>query len=198
MNSSYPIRPIALPELPQYLRVLEHAFNSTWPAAEFLEWQRDLFEFERSLAAFDGEEIVGTTDIISFELTVPGGAQVGCAGVTGVAVLPSHRRRGILSALMTRQLADIAAGTEPVAALLPSESVIYGRYGYGAATGRLSYKLKRGEALLPAPARPVSLRLVEPRDATRCMTEIYDAIRPSRPGMLTRSKAYWDSMTADP
>lgn len=48
---------------------------------------------------------------------------------------PTHRRRGILTSLMRRQLTDLhTSGTEPIAALHPSEAVIYGRYGYGPAT----------------------------------------------------------------
>jgi predicted N-acetyltransferase YhbS len=106
MNASYAIRPIAMSELPQFMRVGDHAFNSNWPTDQVMAWEKLVFEADRSLAAFDGTEIVGTTTIISFDLTVPGGGQVGTAGVTGVGVLPSHRRQGVLSSLMNRQLAD--------------------------------------------------------------------------------------------
>src|ERR1700722_7319438 len=127
MDASYPIRPITMSELPQFVRVGDHAFNSNWPTDQLMEWEKLVFEAERSLAAFDGDEIVGTTTAISFDVTVPGGAQVGTAGVPGCGVLPSHPRRGVLSSLMNRQLAAVAAGGEPLAALFASESVIYGR-----------------------------------------------------------------------
>ncbi|WP_371131344.1 GNAT family N-acetyltransferase [Streptomyces sp. Ag109_O5-10] len=41
---------------------------------------------------------------------LPGGTLVPAAGVTAVGVLPSHRRRGVLSASMRRQLVDLRAG----------------------------------------------------------------------------------------
>jgi predicted acetyltransferase len=197
MNPSYPIRPIDVSELPLFVRVTEHAFNSTWPSEEVISWEQKLFEPERSLAAFDGEEIVGTATIMSFDLVVPGG-EVGAAGVTGVGVLPSHRRRGVLSSLMDKQLADVSAGVEPVAALFASESVIYGRYGYGAATSHLRYAVRRGEAVLGAPANPPRLRIVDPKASVASLAQVYDAVRVGRPGMLSRSDAYWEVTLADP
>jgi predicted acetyltransferase len=197
MSPSYPIRPIAMSELPQFMRVGEHAFNSSWSTEKFLAWERMVFEPDRSLAAFDGDEIIGTTTIMSFELIVPGG-EVGAAGVTGVAVLPSHRRRGVLTSLMNTQLADISAGTEPVAALFASESVIYGRYGYGVATNHLNYTIKRGEGLLAVPANPPTLRIVDPKSAVSSLKCVHDAVRATRPGMMSRYKAYWDVMLEDP
>lgn len=197
MSLSYPIRPISMSELPQFVRVGEQAFNSTWPTEPLLEWERLLFEPERSLAAFDGDEIIGTTTIMSFDMIVPGG-QVGAAGVTSVSVLPSHRRRGVLSSLMRTQLADVSAGPEPVAALFASESVIYGRYGYGVATQHLSYDIKRGEALLKLPANQPTLRIVDPKSATASLKQVHDAVMATRPGMMSRSKPYWDVMLDDP
>src|SRR5258708_7862217 len=150
MSPSYPIRPITMSALPHFMRVGEHAFNSNWPAEQVIAWEGRVFEPERSLAAFDRDEIIGTTTIMSFDLIVPGG-EVGAAGVTGVGVLPSHRRRGVLSALMGTQLADVSAGAEPVAALFASESVIYGRYGYRLPTNHLNYHLNPAQGLLNPP-----------------------------------------------
>ena len=198
MNASYPIRPIAMSELPQFMRVADHAFNSSWPTDEVMAWDKLVFEEDRSLAAFDGAEIVGTTTIISFDLTVPGGGQVGTAGVTSVAVLPSHRRQGVLSALMKRQLANVAARKEPLAALFASESVIYGRYGYGVASRHQHYTIKRGEALLPQPGKRPRLRICEPKDVVASLKVVYDAAQVTRPGMLTRSQGLLGRRAARP
>src|SRR5262245_61193592 len=69
---------------------------------------------------------------VQFQFSVPG-AVVPVAGVTLVSVLPTHRRRGILRSMMRRQLSDIAERGESLAALWASESMLYGRYGYGKA-----------------------------------------------------------------
>lgn len=199
MSDSYPIRPIDEPELPVFAQVLHVAFNTAWPLDATLELDRVVFEAERSLAAFDGGQPVGTASAYSFRLTVPGGA-VDAAGVTAVAVLPSHRRRGIMSALMARQLADVAAGHEPVAVLLASESAIYARFGYGTATHDLSFLIKRGEGGLRVPrtAGPAPrLHLAEPKDAVKDLKAVYDSVLASRPGMITRNDAWWDRVLAD-
>ena len=139
MADQYAIRPISADEYAAFRRVHDHSFNSgPAPAARWPRLRRQ-FEAERSLAAFDpalpaGLGLVGTTGVYSFQMAVPG-AVFPVAGVTAVSVLPTHRRRGILRALMTRQIADIAArGEEPIAALWASETPLYGRYGYGRAS----------------------------------------------------------------
>ena len=86
---------------------------------------RPAVEVDRALAAFEGAEIVGTTHALSVELTVPGGA-CSTALVDMVGVLPTHRRRGVLTRMMERQLSDIHERGEPLAALTASESVITG------------------------------------------------------------------------
>src|SRR3982751_4555699 len=63
------------------------------------------WEPERSLVAEDAGSIVGHTNALTRDLTVPGGV-VPAAHVTGVGVAPTHRRRGLLRAMMHRQLGD--------------------------------------------------------------------------------------------
>ncbi len=109
-------------------------------------------ETDRCLLALtaDGKP-VGTASAYSFELTLPGGALVPVSGVTSVGVLPSHRRRGVLSAMMRRQLGDLKARGEFLSVLLASEAPIYGRYGYGPATHTGRLRVQRHRAALAAP-----------------------------------------------
>ncbi|HEV3291233.1 MAG TPA: GNAT family N-acetyltransferase [Streptosporangiaceae bacterium] len=205
MSERYFLRPITPGEFDAFCGVPIEAFNDADRSAEAIEQERVVFEFDRSLAAFDGDAIVGTTAAYSFQLTVPGGV-VSAGGVTFVSVLPSHRRRGILSAMMRHQLADIAARGEPVAALFASESVIYGRYGYGCASGQLSLTIRRGEgALNPATAAKaatghgsVRLRAGQPAGVRTELAKVYDAAVPHRPGMMARDERWWHSVLADP
>jgi predicted acetyltransferase len=205
-SSPYPIRPIREDELDSFLRVDEHAFNtSPWAEGE----QRvnlDRMELDRTLAAFDGAAPAGITMCYSFQLSVPGQVVLPAAGVTFVAVLPTHRRRGILSSLMRRQLADVRDRGEPLAVLWASESVIYSRYGYGRASWYLGYTLRRGEGTLSrtALAAPgasgdgLRLRLTEPDAALPEMAKVYDAVLPARPGFFGRNDAWWRSVIYDP
>lgn len=202
MSARYPIRPVDDSEWEGFVRVSESAFNSRWPREEMMRFDRMVVEPERTLVAFDGDQMVGTTLAFSFGMTVPGGEVVSTAGVSGVSVLPTYRRRGILSSLMRRQLDDVAAGSEPLAALFASESAIYGRYGYGMAAPEYNLTLHRGDGQLrPPPAGPQpapALRLADPAAALSEMKAVYEALRPTRPGMLTRHDGWWALHLADP
>jgi predicted acetyltransferase len=206
MSPAYPIRPISEAEFAAFYAVLEHAFNAAYPTDEELRHDQAVFEFDRTLAAFDGADLVGTAAALTFRMSVPGDAAP-VAGVTAVSVLPSHRRRGILSGLMHRQLADIRDRGEAVAALFASEAGIYGRYGYGAATGELDLTIRRGEGALstqaaaPGPGRAGSvprLRIAAPRDATAELATVYAGVLESRPGLPARDDRWWDQILWDP
>jgi predicted acetyltransferase len=154
---------------------------------------------ERMHAAFDGDLIVGGAGAFPFELTVPGG-QVACGGVTVVGVLPTHRRRGVLTAMMRAQLDDIRDRGEPIAALWASEEAIYRRYGYGMASFSGEIELASGySALRQAPEPGITTRLITLEDAKTLLPPIYDRVRLATPGMFQRTTNWWELRTlADP
>jgi predicted acetyltransferase len=205
-GNPYPIRPIEESEFDAFVAVDEHAFHGSPMSDSDRRLILERFEFDRSLAAFDGPAPVGVTMCHSFQLSVPGGDVLPAAGVTFVAVMPTHRRRGVLNSLMRRQLADVGERGEPLAILWASESVIYGRYGYGRASWSLNFTLKRGEGALTraaaAAASPersgVRLRLAEPQAVLPELAKVYDEVLPSRAGFFARSDAWWRRLTYDP
>lgn len=186
------IRAITEAEWPAFATVDFEAFNSSYPPEAIDRW-RELTELDRTLAAFDGDRLVGCAAALSFGMTVPGGA-ISVAGVTAVGVLASHRRRGVLSSLMTRQLRDLHEGGEAVAALYASEAAIYGRFGYGRAADTLFFRIpKHASAFVPdAPVDPaLRLRVAKPVDARSELETVFDAVRLTRPGLYARSDARW-------
>ncbi|MEV5495851.1 GNAT family N-acetyltransferase [Nonomuraea fuscirosea] len=195
---TYPIRPIDESEWPAYTRVLEEGFGWTPHPTQAERWKAET-EFDRTLAVFDGDQIVGVTGIYSLPMTVPGG-QLPVAGVTAVSVLPSHRRRGVLSAMMRRQLDDIRERGESVAALYASEALIYGRYGYGRASSELSFQIDtRRSAFVPgAPSDPsLRLRVVKPADERAELEKLFASVVPRRPGRYERNAHFWNGLLAD-
>jgi predicted acetyltransferase len=203
MPAAYPIRPISEEEFGAFFAVIEHAFNAQYPADLELGHEMGVFEFDRSLAAFDGATMVGTAAALSLRMTVPGGNAT-VAGVTAVATAPSHRRRGILSSLMQRQLADLRERGEAVAALFASEAGIYARFGYGAATSELDLTIRRGEGVLLAPTTAPGeqglqrLRAAEPRDATAELAKVFESVLRERPGIFARDDRWWEHVRWDP
>jgi len=207
MTDRYPIRPVGEDEFAAFYAVGEHAFNSSWPSEAAREHERVTFEFDRTLAAFDGTRPVGTACAYSFQMALPG-AMAPVAGVSAVSVLPAYRRRGILTSLMRRQLADIGDGNEAVAALFASEPGIYGRYGYGMATMHARFTIKRHEGRMVPPALAgqgaaaghgdPQLRQDEPDAARTELAKVYDQAVPGRPGMLARDDRWWQAALHDP
>jgi predicted acetyltransferase len=152
-----------------------------------------LLPFERMHAVLDDGAIVAGAGAFPVELTVPGGP-LRCAGVTVVGVLPSHRRRGLLTRMMHVQLEDARERGEPIAALWASEETIYGRYGYGLASLETNLKVQREWARLrhDLPQRAGQLRLVDHDEAIRVFPRIYDRVRRDSVGFLSRTREWWE------
>jgi predicted acetyltransferase len=151
-----------------------------------------IFEYDRTFAVFDGDDIIGTGGAFSFDLTVPGGRGVPMGGTTIITVQPTHRRRGVLRELMRRHLDDVADRGEPLAGLWASEASIYGRFGYGQASFRHITKIEAKAVAFREPPPPSTrVRLVEPEAAAEVLPKVYEAVRLRRPGMLTRSRQWW-------
>ncbi|MEV6170482.1 GNAT family N-acetyltransferase [Streptomyces sp. NPDC051954] len=167
---------------------LLRAFGGVPEPAEERELYDSLTELNRSIGAWDGDVCVGSAGAFSFRLTVPGGASVPAAGVTMVSVAATHRRRGLLTAMMRRQLDDVRSWGEPLAVLTASEPEIYGRFGYGVATYNASIEIDtdRVRLSLPPGTDDVRLRYAAPADVLDACEAVYAREVSLRPGMLAR------------
>lgn len=192
------IRPIVSDEFVELSRVDGAAFGYV-PSDEDIEHSRTTFEFDRSLAAFDNGHIVAAAGAFSFDLTLPGLTTTPAAGVSYVGVLPTHRRRGLLRALMRRQLDDVRARGEALAILTASESVIYGRFGYGLATQSATLEIDPRYGAFRRPLDDAgTMALVDKEAAGNVLPGVYDRVRRGQPGMLTRSDTWWTDWLRDP
>jgi predicted acetyltransferase len=146
---------------------------------------------ERMHAAFEDTEIVGGAGTFPFDFTVPGGT-LPCAGITVVGVYPTHRRRGVLRAMMRAQLDDAHERGDPIAALWASEETIYGRFGYGIASwdGELSIR-KEWSAFARPLERRGRVRVVTPEEGASLFPAVWDTFRRTRPGAFARTAAWW-------
>jgi predicted acetyltransferase len=191
---AWDVRPTTnLEEFADAVNAISHYFGSADPDLERTErFSRAGLPFERMHAAWDDGRIIGGAGAFPFELTVPGGT-LPCAGVTVVGVLPTHRRRGVLTAMMRAQLEDVRSRGEVLAALWASEETIYGRFGYGLASLSGEIEVPRTYGLLREPADPAArTRLVSLQEAKELVPPIYDRVRLETPGMFARTEAWWE------
>jgi predicted acetyltransferase len=155
---------------------------------------------ERQWVWDDAGRIVATAASFRRTLTVPG-ATVPAAAVTAVGVHPTHRRRGLLTALMRRQLEQLHEGSgEPVAMLWASEAAIYARFGYGPATraAHVQVDLARAALVDGLEGAPGPAEVVAPGDVLDALRVRYERVRGERPGMVDREDAWWRLRLHDP
>jgi predicted acetyltransferase len=190
------LRPVTQDELRAVTEFLFRNFNDEPNDAE-VEYEMAAVELERSIVAFDGDRMAGTASAYTKQITVPGGP-VPAAGVTWVTVAPTHRRRGVLTAMMRRQLTDVRErGAEAIAILWASESAIYGRFGYGLSSDAGLLTINSRDVRLTLPPAPGGYEEVAPLDALPAIRDVFEANRRDRAGMLARDDRAWKQRLTD-
>ncbi len=158
---------------------------------EYVKIARSFAELDRTFGAFDGSDIVGSATTRTSEMTVPGG-KLNLGFVDDVSVLPTHRRRGIMTQIMKAQMEQMRERGEPLAALTASESLIYERFGYGIATWANEWKIDRHHTEMKAPPNGAgALRFISPETAIEEWPKLHANVCENRVGMVRYGSGYW-------
>ena len=146
---------ISVPEarLDEFFQVVQWAFVGEW----LLEDRQDYIDAlptdrARGLEVTDerrGEvgEIAAVHASFGTEMITPGGRRVPTAGLSWLGVHPSHRRRGLMTAMMHDHFARCIERGEAVSALYAMEAEIYSRFGYGMASQTVKASIPRGSRM---------------------------------------------------
>ncbi|MGH7323284.1 MAG: GNAT family N-acetyltransferase [Candidatus Rokuibacteriota bacterium] len=186
-------------ELRATITPITNYFGRSAVSDEQIERLERTLPLERLHGVWEDGRAVGGAGAFPFELTVPGG-RVRAAGVTVVGVLPTHRRRGVLTAMMRAQLDACHERGEPVAYLWATEDTIYGRFGYGIASLTGEIELPRERAAYYAPFQPFGqARIVPLKEAEKLVAPVWERVAAETPGMFRRTSAWWQVRAlADP
>jgi predicted acetyltransferase len=154
---------------------------------------RETWDPARSWLAWDGARACGTFRSFATEITLPGYARVPAAAVAAVTVLPTHRRRGILTRLAEQEHRAAIERGDLLAILYCSEFGIYGRYGYGPATRFATWTVDvRATQLVPATADEGTVEFAAPSDETKDMIrDVFEAWRPGQVSEIRRRDLGW-------
>ncbi len=178
-------------ERPTFRELLMAAFGQDVEPDEELDARyAATFDTNLMIGAFDDGLLVGTCASFDLDLSVPGG-RVAMAGTTVVSVAPTHRRRGVLTAMIRAHLEQAQSRGQPVAGLWASEWPIYGRFGYGPAADLAEVKFDTRHARVQVAEPDLRLRLVPAERAQAMVVPLYEAEFDHRPGMLSRSQRWW-------
>lgn len=187
------IRHLVVDDAADFLR----AVNTTYLEPESKDAGRARFwlehvrpDLDRTWGAFDRGRVVGSLRTLPFELTVPGGAAVPADGIAMVSVAATHRRRGLLTALIGTALAAAAERGDVASILMSAEWPIYGRYGYGPATEAAEWRIDKLRAGAPPPLG--DLESVSAAELRPLAPTVFDRVRLQRAGGLDRPESRWD------
>ncbi|MBM3935204.1 MAG: GNAT family N-acetyltransferase [SAR202 cluster bacterium] len=187
----FDLRPVKADEMERWATARSRGFGQQLDRADF-EVRRSIYDLSRTVGVFDGEEVVGTSYSSAWRINVPGGS-LPVAGIVAVTVQPTHRRRGILTNMMSHQLADVHRRGEPIAALYASESIIYGRFGFGMSVMHESWSIERVHSALAMPARQSGrVRFVTVEEMRKTFPDIQARALKDRPGAILRPEWDWD------
>lgn len=192
------VRAITVDEVEEWNRALNFGFLRPH-AGVAPDLRRRQWALDRMVAGFDGDRQIATFRSFDVELTVPGGAVVQADAVTNVTVSATHRRRGLLSAMMRRDLAAAAERGCAVSILMAAEYNIYGRFGFGPATRGSGWDIDlsrtRGlrEGLPGVPGGRIDF--VTLAEQAELGAELYDRWRRTQPGAIARDEIWWERHT---
>lgn len=186
------IRRVREDELAGYIDALSTAFLDRPDVERVATELRPMWDLERTWAAVDDTRIVGTFRSWGSEITVPGGGCLPTAAVSGVTVLPTHRRQGLLGRMLEQEHAAMRDRGDVISILHASEYPIYGRFGYGMGVREATWTLDATNASFHGSSAG-SVELVRPDSATRdVLIGVFDAWRARQPGEMRRRPVSWD------
>lgn len=194
------IRPIGKDDIPEWIRALKTGFLRSPEVSEREIADREPYVAPgRALGAFDGDRCVATFRSFDQEVTAVGGRPVRADAVSNVTVSPTHRRRGILSRMMARDLAAARERGDVVATLIAAEYPIYGRYGFGPATWATEWTVDVPRTGLDprwsGPEDGGRIDLVDGEDVRKAGPELHERLRRDRPGAVSRNERWWRAHT---
>ena len=190
------LRQITAEEFVEWVRVEARAYGNRLNADP--EVLRPNFDLDRSIAVFDQGRIVGGAHSHRQEISIPGGTSP-IAGVANIAVQPTHRRRGIMTDMMRHQLKDVYQRGEPLAGLFASESVIYGRFGYGIGSLREEWSIHKHHSGYARRWEPQgTFEFIDPSEIGARLPDVFRRSTVGRPGVFQKAPHLWEREARTP
>lgn len=186
------VRRIREEELPGFVDTLFTGFLGRPDIDRFVAEVKPLWDLDRTWGAWDAKRVCGTFRSWPTELTVPGGARIPASAVAAVTVLPTHRRRGVMRAMVAAEHGAIRERGESVGLLYAAEYPIYARFGYGSGCRAATWTLAAGRSGFYRESSG-SVELVTPGADTRdTVRGVFESWRLRQPGEIRRRDFTWD------
>ncbi len=176
----------------------------TWTRAmmaAFLRPRMDPPDLARAAAAYEGNRLrgvhetgdpapVATLRSWDTRMSVPGG-EVVVDAVTSIGVRSTHRRRGLLRAMLVDDLAEAVRAGTPLAALTSTQGALYERFGFGLATWTRPTTLDATAAVFRETAPTGRLRTLEVGTLATAAAPVHERARRRHAGSMDRAASSW-------
>lgn len=176
-------------EFTEWLRAEWRGFYESAPGKERLAEARTHKGLHRSVGVYDDTAPhptpVGTVATWLTELTLPGHTRAESWAISSVTVAPTHRRRGIATSLLEGELRTAHTLGLPLAILTVSESVIYGRWGFGPATFATSWSVDTTRAKWNGGETPGRLSFTDPDSYRQTAKKVLNTVSTTRVGEIS-------------
>ncbi len=189
---SIDVRPVRDDELVPFVDALSTGFLERPAIEKVAEEVRPHWDLSRTWAAVDGATICGTFRSWPSELTVPGGARLRASAVSAVTVRPTHRRRGILRAMVAAEHAAMRDRGERIGLLHSAEYPIYGRFGYGSATREATWALDTTASAFHGSSSGTIELLTPDAGSVATAKAVFESWRLHTSGEILRREVSWD------
>jgi predicted acetyltransferase len=193
------LNPLTADQLPGWLATMATTFLEDPEGERTAKWVKNVerrFNPERAWGVRDRGVFVATLETEDRTLTVPGhdGATelVTADALTSVTVAATHRRRGLLTRMVTESLREARDRGDVLSMLISAEWPIYGRFGYAPAAFsayRTLYRERRGATVAGDLTR---LRQVTREEFAAIAPAVFERARRRRAGQVDRDQPWWN------
>lgn len=181
-----------------WARSMATTFLENPRSADSEGWIRQLVERwdpARAWGVTDRGRWVATLRTEPRRLSVPGPAgqltEVHVDALTNVTVAGTHRRRGLMSRMLSASLREARERGETLSVLIAAEWPIYGRFGYAPATVAADYTLHSRRPGAHCPGDPTQLRQVEASEVLTVAPKAFERTRSYWAGQMDRDEVWW-------
>jgi predicted acetyltransferase len=192
------VHPVPAEETRGWLRAMWRTFlrdPDTDDARRSAELLQRVWDPERNWGAREGGQWVATLGSDPLTITVPGRDGMSellmTDAITHVTVAATHRRRGLLRAMIEDALRAARDRGDAISILIAAEYPIYGRYGFGPATETCDYSLFPRRPGGRVDGKVGQVRQVERDEYTALAPAIFERFRRRRAGQVERPAEWW-------
>ena len=178
-----------------WIRAMMAAFLGPRPGPEEIATMAASYAGQRLRGVYETADTSPVATLRSWDtaMTVPGG-EVAADAISSIGVRATHRRRGLLRALLVDDLAEAVRAGTPVAALTSTQGSLYERFGFGLAAWTRSLTLDTRAARFRDAGPTGRLRTLDPAGFASVAGPIQDRARRRHPGSMDRSAASWHAL----